>query len=290
MPNDKSVYLVVGLDSLIGGELFRRLRNAGEQVVGTTRRSQQLDEGVAYLDLLEHPDKWQPPLPATVAILCAGVTRLQECQSDPGASARINVEAISALATNLASRGSFVIYLSTNQVFDGSKPLRAADDPLSPQTEYGRQKAEAERRIRPLGNSAAIVRFTKVFEPKPPLFLNWVKALRKGDEICPFSDMVMAPVPVRCAAEGLHRVAQTKRPGIFQMSADTDITYEEAARHLAARVSGKDNLVHPIRASESGLFPAPLPMHTTLDASRFHREFGITPPNAWSTVDAVLQP
>src|SRR5437667_358518 len=78
MSDDGPVYLVVGSDSLIGGALLRRLRDAGQHAVGTTRRRTQVEHAV-YLDLVEGPDKWQPPLPVTVAIVCTGVTRLQAC-------------------------------------------------------------------------------------------------------------------------------------------------------------------------------------------------------------------
>jgi dTDP-4-dehydrorhamnose reductase len=194
------------------------------------------------------------------------------------------------LAKNLVAAGVFVIYLSTNQVFDGSKPFRLANDPLSPETEYGRQKAEAERRIGPYGNSIAIVRFTKVLEPKPPLFLSWIEAFRKGSEIHPFSDMVMAPVPLALAVDGLRRVAQARSPGVFQMSANKDITYEQAARNLARRLSVGQDLVQPIRTAASGPFPESLPLNTTLDASRLQTEFGMAPPDVWFAIESVLQP
>lgn len=289
MPDDEPVYLVVGSDSLIGSALLRRLRSAGQHAVGTTRRRTQVEHSV-YLDLVESPDEWQPPLPVTVAIVCAGVTRLQACESDPVTSATINVEGVSALVTNLVGRGIFVIYPSTNQVFDGSKPFRSATDTLSPQSEYGRQKAETERRIRRFGDSIAIVRFTKVLEVRPQLFLTWIEAMRKGDEIHPFSDMVMAPVSEALAAEGLHCVAQARSPGLFQMSADRDITYEQAARHLARGLGTSEDLIQPIRTAESGFFYGPIPLHTTLEANRFRNEFGIVPPNPWSVVESVLEP
>lgn len=289
MPDVEPAYLVVGLDSLIGGALFRRLRDAGERVVGTTRRRDKVTEHCVYLDLLDAPDKWRPPLPVSVAIVCAGVTKLQACQSDPVGSSRINVEGIPALVKSLVAAGVFVIYLSTNQVFDGSKPFRPADDPLSPATEYGHQKAEAERQISLCGDSIAIVRFTKVLEPQPPLFVSWIEALRNGSQVHPFSDMVMAPVPLGLAAEGLQRVAQAGSPGVFQMSADQDISYEQVARHMARRVRANEDLIQPVRSAESGFFPGPTPSHTTLDASRFREEFGIETPRVWSTIDSALE-
>jgi dTDP-4-dehydrorhamnose reductase len=287
---DKPVFLVVGSDSLIGSALFRKLREVGERVAGTTRRRENVDEHCFYLDLADASDKWRPPLPVSVAIVCAGVTRLQACQADPVVSARINVEGVSTLVKSLVAAEIFVVYLSTNQVFDGSKPFRLASDPPAPETEYGRQKAEAERRMGQYGNSVAIVRLTKVLEPRPPLFLAWIEALRNGREIHPFSDMVMAPVPLALVTEGLQCVAQARSPGVFQMSADSDITYEQAARHLARRVGAGENLIQPVRTAESGFCPGPNPAHTTLEASRFREEFGIEPPSAWSAIDSVLEP
>src|SRR5207302_9698970 len=117
----------------------------------------------------------------------------------------------------------------------------------------------------------------------------WIEAMGKGNEIHPFSDMVMAPVPVALATEGLHYVAEARSPGLFQMSADKDITYEQAARHLARRLGTNEDLIQPIRAAESG-FKAPIPLHTTLDANRFRNEFGMVPPDTWSVVESVLEP
>jgi dTDP-4-dehydrorhamnose reductase len=288
MPNDEPVYLVVGSDSLIGGALLRRLRSAGQHAVGTTRRRTQVDHSV-YLDLAEDPDKWQPPSRVTAAIVCAGVTRLQACEIDPVTSAGINVEGVSALVTNLVRRGIFVIYLSSNQVFNGSKPFRCATDPRSPQSDYGRQKAETECRILRFGDSIAIVRFTKVLDVRPQLFLTWIEAMRNGNEIHPFSDMVIGPVPVELAAKGLHCVARARSPGLFQMSADRDITYEQAARHLARGLGIGEDLIQPIRTAESGFFTGPIPLHTTLDANRFRDQFGIVPPDTWSVVESILE-
>ena len=288
MSRDDSGYLVVGSDSLIGRALWERLRAAECRVVGTTRRRSQINEDCVYLDLVDAPARWAPPAGTAVAVVCAGVTRLQACENDPVMSAAINVDGISALTDNLVRRGVFVIYLSTNQVFNGSKAFRAASDPLSPQTEYGRQKAAAEQQVINYGSSTAIVRFTKVLEPRPPLFLSWIETLRRGKAIHPFSDMVMAPVPLALAAEGLRCVALSRSSGLFQMSADQDITYAQAAQHLSERLGLDETLVEPMPANQGGAFPGPLPLNTTLDASRFKNEFGIEPPDAWRTLESVL--
>ena len=132
MGNIAPITLVVGSDSLIGGALIAHLLRAGERVVGTTRRHEAVDESHLFLDLSQDLAKWWCPLPIAVAVVCAGVTSLDACRRDPVATAHINVQGVSALVKNLVARGSFVIYLGTNQVFDGSVPYRLPDDPVTP--------------------------------------------------------------------------------------------------------------------------------------------------------------
>jgi dTDP-4-dehydrorhamnose reductase len=191
---------------------------------------------------------------------------------------------------NLVAGGAFVIYLSTNQVFDGSVPHRLPDDPLSPVTEYGRQKAEAERQIRQHGDSVAVVRFTKILEPSPLLFSAWVESLKNGESIQPFSDMVLSPIPLSCAVSVLRLVADQRLPGILQVSGESDVSYAEAARLAVKLVKADPSLVKPIKASESARFIEPLPKHTTLNTDRLKSTLGIIPPGVrWTIERAFIQ-
>ncbi len=282
------ITLVVGSDSLIGGALIAHLLRAGERVVGTTRRHEAVDESHLFLDLSQDLAKWRCPLPIAVAVVCAGVTSLDACRRDPVATAHINVQGVSALVKNLVARGSFVIYLGTNQVFDGSVPYRLPDDPVTPVTEYGRQKAEAERQIRQLGDSLVIVRFTKVLGPTNPLFSAWSEALRNGKPIQAFSDMYMAPVPLSCAISVLRLVADLRLPGILQVSGGRDISYAEVAC-LGARLFGVgENLVQPIRSSQSGLYAEPVLENTTLNIDRLRAVLGFEPPDVQWTAETAF--
>jgi cupin fold WbuC family metalloprotein len=285
------VHLVVGADGLIGGALVRRFEGAGASVAGTTRRKERVSEHCAYLDLARPSDKWKFPWPVDVAILCAGVNKLQLCKDQPEATAKINVEAVSKLAGDLVEAGAFVIYLSTSQVFDGSRPCQAVDAPYSPMTEYGRQKAEVERRLSKYGDSVAIVRFAKILGPQPSLFSEWATALRKGEAIHPFSDMTLAPAPLSHAVSVLTRVAELRLPGIFQVSGSEDITYAEAAR-LGAKALGADpRLVQPVASSEEGTYTEAIPAHTSLNMDRLYSATGIVPPTVqWTVETAFINP
>jgi dTDP-4-dehydrorhamnose reductase len=237
---------------------------------------------------LEEVGAWNPPEIPDVTYLCAAVTSLEKCRQDPGCTARINVDAVSDLAAKLAGQGSFLVFCSTNQVFDGLHPLVSENGSVDPKTEYGRQKAEAERRILALGAGASVVRLTKVLGSRVPLFDTWREDLNAGRPIHPFLDMVMAPIPLAGAVSVLRLVADRRLQGVLQVSAAQDVTYAEAAALSARRLRADLSLVRPIRAAESGTYSEYLPAHTTLSTERLRREFGILPPDPVWTIEQSL--
>jgi len=283
------VILIVGSDSVVGRALMAYLQEAGDRVVGTTKRRESVDELHLYLDLSEDVEGWRCPWPVAVAVVCAGVTKLDACWRDPVATARVNVQNVPALVKNLVATGTFVIYLSSNQVFDGSVPHRLPDDPVSPATEYGRQKAEAERQISQWGDSAAIVRLTKIIELPFPLFSRWADSLEKEEVISPFVDMSMAPVPLNGAISILRIVADLRLPGILQVSGNEDISYAEAAG-IGARLLGLDlGLVKPITVSEFGSYMETVPANTTLNIDRLKYVLGVVPPDVRWTIKRAFK-
>ena len=284
----KGVSLVVGADGLIGRALADHLARAGETVMETTRRLDTISERRVLLDLTESVSDWRPPGQVSVAYLCAAATSLDHCRRNPTQSATVNVHNSVALAKTLVASDMFVIFPSTNLVYDGSIPFRKADDPVCPLTEYGRQKAEAEKQLLTQGDSTSVVRFTKVLGPNMPLLKGWIQALQNNEVIHPFSDMVMAPVPLPFAVDVLCRVAEVRLPGIVQVSGEKDVTYEQVAHHIAQRIGANPDLIRPVRSKEAGLDPEAVPSHTTLDTTRLRLELGMEPPDVWATIDSVL--
>ena len=243
-----------------------------------------VDESHIYLDLAKDVWQWRCSRPVDVAVVCAGKTKLDACESDPDGTARVNVHGAAMLVADLVERGAFVIYLSTNLVFDGSIPHRLPHDPFSPVTEYGRQKAEVESLISQWGDSVAIVRLTKVLGPTVPLFSGWSEALRRGETIHPFSDMCMAPVPLSCVLSVLQLVGEGRLSGVVQVSGERDISYSEAAQLGATLLKVDPGLVKAIEAHESGLHTGPIPAHTTLNVDRLKFTLGVEPPDVDWTV------
>lgn len=280
--------LIIGSDSVMGGALMTALRRSGQKVVGTTRRRGLRDGHCLYLDLSVDAGIWRCPVPVSAAIVCAGATSIDDCRKNPAATASINVKAVSALVKHLVESGVFVIYLSSSQVFDGRSPYRLPADPVSPVTEYGRQKAEVEKNISRWGDSVSIVRFTKVLSSGNRLFSGWTDSLLNDRVIRPFSDVFISPVPLYFAVSVLDFVRVNHLKGILQVSGGIDISYADAA-YRGAQVLGRDpSLVQPVLSSGSGACAETLPRHSAMDTTRLRSVLGNELPDVWRTIENMF--
>ncbi len=280
--------LVVGGDGMVGGHLVRRLAARSVPQLSSTRRA-GAGPGRPLIDL--GAGEWPPlrTLDVTAIVICAAVARLADCAHDPAGSARVNVEGPARLAAEAAGLGIPTLYLSTDKVFDGTVPHRAATDARCPQSAYGTQKAAAEAAILALPHTA-VLRLSKVVRPDEPLLAGWAASLRRGDPVTPFTDLHLAPVPVDLVCAAIEGIVERGGTGIWQISGPRDITYADAALHLARRMGADEGLVRPVggqaAAAIGGGPPSP---HTTLDSTRVAAELGITVPGPFQVLDEMIR-
>jgi dTDP-4-dehydrorhamnose reductase len=255
--------LVVGGNSHIGGCLARAHRVRGDAVTSTTRRN-PAPVGDCYLDLADVDTERLPEGPIDIAYLCGGVTSLRRCEESPAETSRINVQGTLDVARHLSERGVFIVFFSSNLVFDGSLPFAPPDSPRSAVCAYGRQKAAVEEEMAAARIPAAIIRLTKVLDRDNRLFGAWTSALRGGNPIEPFADMVMAPIDLDSVIGVAVAAGLAGRSTVTQLSAAEDISYEVAAVHLARILDADRGLVRP-RLSQGVIGPRlHRPRHTTL--------------------------
>lgn len=284
-----NIFLVIGGDGQLGSSLITYLTQMGKYAHSTHFLNVQNSVASSFLNLSEDISNWQIPKPIDAVFFCAAITSIDQCRAKPIESRKINVENTLALSKRLAQTGAAIFFPSSNLVFDGLVPLRKANDPISPCCEYGRQKAEAEHGLLDLTEKISIVRFTKIVGPSMLLIQNWIKDLRQGKTIHPFSDMVLSPISIQFATKVAIAIMERESYGIWQVSAKEDVTYEQIARYLAHKMGISQKLIKPITVDQSELRIETLPKHTTLDTTRLKVELGIEAPRAWDALDEVLQ-
>lgn len=280
--------LIVGGNGLVGSGLVREFEEKGTAVWQTTRNKGHVLGKRIFLDLSgEFNEGLLPTEIFNVVVICAGVTSIKACKSDPVSTRQINVINIIKIAKYFAARNSFVIFLSTNSVFDGDQPFAKTFWPVNPQTEYGKQKAETEQELlNSLGQQISIVRFSKILSPSMPILEDWIIKLQKKDFIYPFSDMFMAPVTLKFATDVLRTIVDNKYPGIIHVSASQDFSYLQAAQYIAYKTGSNNNLIIPRSYKDSEVFFSP--KNTTLDCDVL-RKLGFNIPSASTSLDEYLK-
>lgn len=283
--------LIVGGDSEIASASAAHLCRAGFDVAATTRRADCVAADRPFLDLGQPIDDWSIPQGIGAACFCAAIARLADCARDPEGSARVNVTGTVALAGRLLDRGIPVLFLSTDKVFDGSRPLVPADTSPCPVSEYGRQKAAAEAALGAKmreGAPVAILRLAKVVSPGIELLRQWLVSLRAGKPIRAFHDMMMAPTPVALVAQAIERLLAEPNSGIYQLTGPRDIAYSQVALHLARSVGADPALVEAVSAYSAGLPPGSTAANTTLDSTALRVRHAITVPDAIEVIDELI--
>jgi dTDP-4-dehydrorhamnose reductase len=282
-----NICLIVGTDGTIGSALGTAMRGRGIEVWATSRRDDVTSlKRAIYLDLSE-PGRLQLPTAPSSAFLCAARSKFLECEQNSDATYSVNVTGSIAIARHLLSRGVFVVLLSTNAIFDGLTPLPDESLVPSPTTEYGRQKAEAERQLLDLDagrGDVAIVRLTKVFSSGTPVVRGFMQRLEKGEHFDAFSDLYICPVSVRHIVESLLEIERRRTGGIFHLSGSIELSYADFARRLAGKMGVSPDLVGESTVEES---PTPVlyrPRHPALGMKLTSRTIGLHP----EPVDSML--
>lgn len=109
-----------------------------------------------------------------VVIHCAAVSDTGYAQNHPEESYRVNVQGSLNIAQGCAEVGAKMIYMSSDQVYNGTKRLGLLpEDAVCPINVYGCDKLEAEKQVAEVLPDAVGLRLTWMYDlPTSPLRLN----------------------------------------------------------------------------------------------------------------------
>lgn len=218
-------------------------------------------------------------------INCAAFTDVDGCESQESLATEINGEAVGDLATLCAERGVRLVHVSTDYVFsgeggsDGVEPRPYTEqDPIAPQSAYGRSKAQGERLA--LDQGAHVVRTSWLFGPAGPNFVETMVSLaERGQALKVVDDQVGRPTYTLDLADALVRVATAHGapPQILHVANPPPTSWFGFAREIF-RAFDLEVDVSPCTTEE---FPRPArrPAYSVLDTSRYEAWAGVTIPS-----------
>lgn len=144
--------LLTGASGLVGATFARAASAAGRTVVGIAGRWPDPLPGLARQVALDLQD--EPALRAlvremrpAVIVNAAAISEPAQCEAEPEKARRLNVALPAALARLAGETGARFLHLSTEQVFDGTRPPYAVAAPRRAINLYAQHKLEAEDRV-----------------------------------------------------------------------------------------------------------------------------------------------
>jgi dTDP-4-dehydrorhamnose reductase len=272
--------LVTGASGVIGWNLAKGLLAAGFQVTGTYRVNRPDLGGARTLALdLDHPEQLPRHLKGisvAAVVHTAAMTSPDQCQSNPVAARRVNVEATRVLA-ELFPPEVPLLYFSTDLVFDGTHGLYREEDPPNPVNVYGESKAEAELIVgsRP---GSVILRISKIYSggsPYHPCFVDWMRTrFERGLPVPLFQDQFRSPLWV---GDLTRVVAAVIREGIrgplYHVGGPERLSRLEFGQAYAREMGFSSALIQPMTMAEAGLVARGA--DCSLISDRLRRDYGL---------------
>jgi dTDP-4-dehydrorhamnose reductase len=199
-------------------------------------------------------------------IHCAAWTAVDACESDPDKAFLANATAVRWVAEACAAAGAHLVHVSTDYVFDGTKPTPYVEtDVPNPRSVYGKSKLAGE--IEALRHqAAAVARTSWVCGFAGNNMVKTVHRLaRERDSLAFVSDQVGHPTFTADLAPALLRLAADRRTGIFHVTNQGAVSWYEFVREIV-RLMGKDPaMVRPITTADlDPPRPAPRPANSVL--------------------------
>lgn len=213
-------------------------------------------------------------------INCAAYTAVDKAESNEALCHTLNATAPGYLAAAMGKRRGWMVQVSTDYVFDGTKHTPYSEtDPTCPDSVYGRTKLEGEQLVRQHCERAMIVRTAWLYSIFGNNFVKTMIRLGKEKtELGVIFDQIGTPTYARDLAVAIMTAVEKGIiPGIYHFSNEGVTSWYDFTKaiHRIAGISGCH--VRPIHTEEYPT-PARRPHYSVLDKTKIKATYNIEVP------------
>jgi dTDP-4-dehydrorhamnose reductase len=203
-------------------------------------------------------------LPGFEAVVhTAALTDVDYCQGHPEEAYRANVTATQNLVQ--ACPGAYLLYISSDFVFDGEKGCYTEEDLPNPISEYGRTKYLAEKEIPKSGCSLRTSIYGLGGNGGRPTFIEKALArLEGGQEIYGFDDQWFSPMSIYNLAELVAEIIIRRPSGVLHLGGPERLSKHQFMSRLAGAFGHPESLVKA-NSFRGYKFAAPRPRDASLN-------------------------
>lgn len=266
--------LITGCNGQLGNELQLLEKNYSEHTFFNT--------DVHELDITnaEAIDKFVSSNNIDIIINCAACTAVDKAESNKELCQVLNADAPAYLAKAISKRNGWMIQVSTDYVFDGTKntPYVETDSPC-PNSVYGSTKLDGEKAVEQACKNTMIIRTAWLYSSFGNNFVKTMMRLGKEkDELNVIFDQIGTPTYARDLAIAIMTAVEKGIvPGIYHFSNEGVISWYDFTKAIH-RLSGITSChVRPIHTEE---YPtaATRPHYSVLDKTKIKKTYGIEIP------------
>lgn len=196
----------------------------------------------------------------------AALTDVDRCEIDRELARRTNVVGTELVANSAADVGAFVVYVSTDYVFDGERGMYKEDDMTDPVNYYGLSKLLGERFC------DCVARTSVIYGARPASgkvnFVLWlIERLRDEEPVRIVADQYITPTLNTNLAKMLLEAGEKRLEGTYHLAGATRVSRYEFAVEIARRFGFDAELVIPSKMSDMS-WKAKRPGDSSLDTSK----------------------
>jgi dTDP-4-dehydrorhamnose reductase len=201
-----------------------------------------------------------------VVVNCSAFTDVDGAETREDAALAVNALGVRNLAVACSRAGAHLVHVSTDYVFDGTKPTPYHEwDPTGPTSAYGRTKLAGELELARHATSWTLVRTAWVFGRRGRNFVDTILGRAEaGDPLRVVDDQRGSPTYAPDLAQALVRLGLGRRQGTFHVTNQGACSWYELARAAVAGVGLDPDVVAAMPSSELDR-PAPRPANSVLD-------------------------
>jgi dTDP-4-dehydrorhamnose reductase len=206
---------------------------------------------------------------ADVLVNCAAMANVEACEADPDAARAANTCLPLVLSSACKQAGVSFVQISTDHLSSGDAPFNRETDPIEPQNEYAKTKAEGEQAVLESNSDAIVVR-TNFFgwgTAYRQSFSDWIlSSLVAGKDIDLFEDVFFSPTYMRHVFEIVRTLLDNKESGLINCCGRDRVSKYEFGLNLASAMGYDNAKINSVRLSDrSDLVSRPFDMSLSIE-------------------------
>ena len=204
-----------------------------------------------------------------LVVNCAAYTAVDNCETDADAAQLLNATAVRNLAEAIARTDGHLVHVSTDYVFDGTKPTPYNEwDDCNPQSVYGATKRAGEiEAFAALGEACTVARTSWLCGRYGNNMVKTVmRVAAQPGRLSFVDDQRGHPTFADDLARMLVLLGAERRPGIFHVTNAGAVSWYEYVQEILAAIGDDPSRVDAIHTADlQPPRPAPRPANSVLE-------------------------